>query len=249
MRFLFILDRHSREVEAVINELGVSDVEIVPVGKTERSIPVPLLERVAQTQTGIGLCVIDRSYRRSLGNLDFGLQCKTFRAEDRNLRDWLLPPPPACVVATEAPSINFQRAAGAQPRLILADAALRSADEIAAHRWLFASKAAALLARYAGGEDLGRMRDWAHLHGVSFAANGPVEHSFRLSNQHAPTKTQWHLTEGNNTTPQAAARIYFGTGTVNGVEHTLIFYVGPHPPSGTYKPTFVGATWAAPEGR
>lgn len=246
MRFLFILERHRNAVEAVVSELGVGDVEVVPVGKKERAITKELLERVAQTSTGITLCEIDRSYRKSLGELPFDQQIKSFRPDDQILREWLRPPPPADAPELILPSVSFEAACARAPRLILADGALESADEIAVHRYAFATKAADLLARHAADEDVGRMRDWGAVHGVHFAVNGQVEHSYHVPGQHKALTTEWHLSEGKKTTAEGAARIYFDTAEVAGVVHTVVLYVGPHPPSGTYKVTFNDAQWQAP---
>jgi hypothetical protein len=201
--------------------------------------------RVVQTQTDIALCEIDRSYRKSLGNLDFGIQSKVFRADDQNLRNWLLPPPPAIREVTPAPTLSFNKVCGENARLVLADRALERADEIAEHRWLFVSKAANLLARLSRGDDLGSMRDWTHLHGVPFAANGKVKYSFRLPNQRMWKTIEWHLKEGDHTTPESAARIYFCREAVGGIDHIIVFYVGPHPPSGTYDSSLSDIGWDA----
>ena len=247
MRFLFILDRHARALDAVIQELGVSDIEIIAVSKRDRTIATPLLERLIKTQTAVGLCEIDRSYRKSLGNLTFSLCRKAFRSDDAILREWLKPPPPAPTAESPAPSASFLNASSIQPRLILADGALDRADEIPEHRWLFVSKSASLLARYAGGEAMGDMRNWEHLHGVDFAATGKVIHVYKLPGQHKATKTQWHLKQGDKTSAISAARIYFDSCSGNGEMHTIVFYVGPHPPDGQYEPKFSSAQWVKRE--
>ncbi|HFE45625.1 MAG TPA: hypothetical protein ENJ18_09030 [Nannocystis exedens] len=46
--------------------------------------------------------------------------------------------------------------------------------------------------------------------------------------------TDWHLKEGDKTTRESAARIYFERVEVAGEVKVLVFYLGPHPDDRKY---------------
>ena len=238
MRFLFVLASHVNAANDVLAALNIADVEVVSVGKRERAIPETLLKRITAANDGIVLCGIDRAYRTSIGALNFDLILKKFRTNDQQLNGWLSPPPPAPPPeAFRDPLSAFRDAANRQPRFRLANNALREANNISNHRWRFASLAASILERQASGESLGQRRDWGKLHGVAFAVSGKVEFVYQLPDGSRP-KSEWHLKEGDGTTAEAAARVYFTVADIEGLSHVLVAYVGPHPKDGRHEATF-----------
>lgn len=119
--------------------------------------------------------------------------------------------------------------------------ALKHADDLVEHRWEFAALGAELLARYALGESLGPLRNWKSAHGVDFATNGQVTYKYRGSSgsETCDGRTDWHLKEGDNTTRESAARIYFARVEFSSGTRVVVFYVGPHPKDGERAVSFL----------
>lgn len=245
MRYLFVLARQKADAESLIHDLGLGDVRVIGVEKSEREVPSALLAEIVSDKTPIALCGIERSYRRSFGELDFGFLCKEFRKKDLNLAAWLVPVPPPPPEGVRSPRQSFEQAAAAQSNLVFAVGALDAADNLATHRWPFAHKAAQLLADQAMGKAVGAPKDWRELHQVHYARNGNVLYTYDLPGRQGKQKSDWHLKDGDNTTAEAAARIYFDSQEVSGTRYVLIFYVGPHPPDGTYFANFAHVQWPA----
>lgn len=179
-------------------------------------------------------CVVHRKYRKSVESLvQFTVEPKKFRFEDKQLRDWLVPPDRPILVH-KRPSEAFLDVAAQSPNLILHPDALKFADELAEHRWSFANNAAVLLGRYAQGDDVGPTQDWTARHGAAHATGGKVSFSCEVS---TPDETRRgssdrHLKAGDNTTRESAARIYFDRVGMAQDSYVIVFYVGPHPDDG-----------------
>lgn len=241
MRLLFVYQDHAGPARQLLETLGVSDVKMFIVRKDARQ---PTDEELAFLRANPALpaaaCEVNRKYRKSVSDLvDFCCEPKKFRIDDVQLRDWLVPRP-VNIRAPSAPSAAFAQAATDAPNLILHPDALLRADELAVHRWAFAERGARLLARYANAEDLGPMRDWKAAHGVDFAVNGRVifKYAAHCGKDVLRGKAEWHLKEGDNTTPEGAARIYFYRIDCNSTTQVVVFYVGPHPADGHQQISF-----------
>jgi len=128
------------------------------------------------------------------------------------------------------PSEAFLEAVASQPGFRSANEALDRADEIDERRYPFANKAARALADYAaaGARAPAGLPQFFAERGVAFATGGDVTVSYtvhRGGNKVATRTAQWHLKEGDRTTPDDAARVYFHTHD----EFVLLFRCGPHP--------------------
>jgi len=237
MRFLFVYQDYSEQAQTLLDELDVRDVTVIVCRKganAPTADEIALL--VASSNAEAAACEINRKYRRSVAPyVDFCCEPKKFRIEDQQLRAWLVPP---TAVASQwvAPRQAMTNASKQSVHLVIADGALDHADELASHRRRFVNLSADLLARYANREDLGPLREWKRRHQVDFAANGRVKFDYSVSA--AGTKrsgsTEWHLKEGDNTSRESAARIYFERADIGGAIKVVVFYVGPHPKDGTY---------------
>lgn len=237
MRFLVIYQDFSKPAQELVDRLCIDDVQVLIVRRGEREPSAEFLKVLEQHPNApTAVCQVVRSFKQSIeAALDIQYVTKKFRVDDQQLTNWLLPvdaEKDAIVAPSEALAAAVQRA----EHLVVADGALDHADELAAHRWKFANLSASLLARYADGEDLGPLRNWRQAHGVDFAANGRVRYSYLISANGADVEgsTEWHLKEGDNTTRESAARIYFERVEVGGRVKICIFYVGPHPSDGNY---------------
>lgn len=237
MRFLFVYQDCAEPARRLLDELGVRDVTLVIARKNADAPTVAELSVLKAHQGACAAaCQISRKYRKNVAQLvSFTCEPKKFRIEDQQLREWLVPIDRA-PVTYDKPSVAFRAAAHRAPFLVLHPDALKSADELARHRWAFATLGADLLARYASGESLGALRGWKAAYGVDFAANGRVCFKYRAScgTDRRESRTEWHLKEGDKTTRESAARVYFDRVDFSSGPRVLVFYVGPHPDDGEY---------------
>ncbi len=235
MRFLFVYQDYSEPARKLLDELQVRDVTLIIARKNSQG-PTDDEVRLLEMHRGAdaAACEINRKYRKSAAAyVSFCCEPKKFRFEDQQLREWLVPRD-RVVVKYGKPSTAFRDAVQRVPALVLHPDALKFADDIAEHRWQFATLGANLLARYAAGEQLGALREWKPTHGVEFAANGRVVFRFKATcaGELCDKRTEWHLKEGDNTTREGAARIYFDRVEFSSGARVVVLYVGPHPEDG-----------------
>lgn len=241
MRFLFVYQDYATQAQGLLDDLGVRDVTLIMVRKNAISpTPDELKLLTAYQGAEAAACDIHRNYRKTASAyVKFRCEPKKFRLEDRQLREWLVPTTQTAIVY-ERPSDAFRAAAARSPTLVLHPDSLGRADEVAKHRWRFATLGAELLARYARGDKLGPTRNWKAEYGVDFAGNGRVAYKYwgKYKAEAFRGRTEWHLKEGDKTTPAGAARIYFEYIELALGPCILVFYVGPHPEDGEYTAPF-----------
>lgn len=241
MRYLFVYQDFVKPVEALLVELAAADVIVVPVAKRARAVHPDVL-LAAQGDGGVCAAVqVDRAYIRTLAGLTLEQNFKRFRADDRVLRDWISPTPPV-VNTPPAPSVAFANACEGCGWLVLSDRALDRCDEITPLRWGFVQKSAALLRKLAMGVEIGDLRSSRARHAVDYAPNGRVHFKYRLPGAQFQ-QTPRHFKEGDGTTAEGAARIYFDLVDQANIRHVVVLYVGPHPADGEYEVTFRDARW------
>lgn len=241
MRFLVVYQDFSQPAQKLVEQLCPNDVRILLVRKGEREASAGFLEEFKKyPKAPTAVCQVVRTFRKSIEPLlDIQYTTNKFRPDDQQLKEWLRPN----AIEKEAPlapSKALKEAALTAKHLVFANDALNSADELADHRWKFINTSALLLARYANGENLGPLRNWKQTHGVDFAPNGQVRYIYSISMDGAKAEgcTEWHLKEGDNTTRESAARIYFARVDMSGSVRICVFYVGPHPEDGDH-PIFI----------
>lgn len=241
MRFLFVYQDYAEQARRLLDDLAVRDVTLILARKNANgptSEDVKLLE--ANKGADAAGCEINRKYRKSAAAyVTFCCEPKKFRFEDQQLREWLVPKDRGAV-AFGKPSDAFRDAASRAPSLLLHSDALEFADDIAEHRWQFATLGADLLARYALGEPLGPLREWKPTYGVDFAASGRVAYKYngRCGAEARESRSEWHLKEGDHTSRESAARIYFARVEFASGPRIVVFYVGPHPQDGDRSVSF-----------
>lgn len=234
MRFLFVYQDYAEATRTLVASLGVVDVEVIVARKSEDYPSAEEINQIGKGNPAAAICQVVRRYKNNIKSLvDIQYEAKQFRREDQQLREWLIPaqiPQVAAPKPSEAidPLIKHDQ-------VLVAEHAFDTIDEIHERRHPFVQRACALLVRYADGEALGPMRDWKSQFNVDFAPNGRV--SYRCED--ATTKkswdpSSWHLKEGDNTTPDDAARIYFNTIELDGRSLLVVSYAGPHPTDGKY---------------
>lgn len=235
MRFLVVPQDRAKESRDLLERLAVSDIQLVLVKKREDA-PSAEDERLfrAHPQAPAALVSVKRDYAKAVRKL-LSIECerKEFRAEDQLLVAWLKPTPPV-VDEPPDPRTAMTAAEATCDRLHFAKHALVAVDEIPPHRHGFIARAAQLLIRFANGEDLGPFKEWKERHWVHFAGGGKVSHQFHYMSEGKSTSflSDWHLKEGDFTSPESAARVYFGRAERDGRMDVFVAYVGPHPKDG-----------------
>jgi hypothetical protein len=244
MRFLFVYQDYAEPARRLLDELSVRDVTLI-IARKNANAPTPDEVKLLEASRGAdaAACEINRKYRKCAAvHVTFCCEPKKFRFEDQQLREWLVPKSKVAV-KNGKPSDAFRAAAAQASLLVLHPDALKFADDIVEHRWEFATLGANLLARYALGEQLGPLRDWKPTHGVDFAANGRVAFKYKgqCGTESREGRTEWHLKEGDNTTRESAARVYFVRVEFTSGARVVVFYVGPHPKDGDRSISFVAS--------
>ena len=239
MRFLFVYQDFAAPARELLQRLGVKDVTLVVARRGETAPNDAERDLIdCNPRATAALCQTHRTYKKFVeGFVDLGYIAKQFRVDDKQLEAWLLVPNVEEAKKCPAPSVGFSTHAEQCREFKLADGALDRADELDESRWPFAKKAADLLLRHVQKCDTGAMRDWKAAHGVDFAPNGKVRYEYTLSRKKIHSR-EWHLKEGDNTTQDRAARVYFDCFEQEGKPVVVIFYVGPHPPDGEYVAQF-----------
>lgn len=232
MRFLVVYKDYVRDAKNLLAELGISDVQVLACGWEKEPAGDARRQLAHNPGAEVGFVGVNKKYRKAVGKR---LGCReaanvaTVVSGRATLAAWLRPAdvaPPAWAEPDEA----FRRAADGQPRLIFAVGALDQANRISELRVPFANRAAAALARYAaaGGTASGGLKQFFAEQGVNFAVGGEIIVTYRLHRRGvAPiTKSsQWHLKEGDHTTADDAARVYFHN--AGGI--VVVLRCGPHP--------------------
>lgn len=128
------------------------------------------------------------------------------------------------------PSIAFQNAAMKESQLLLATNALNNADRIHTDRHEFTNRAADALRDYA--VQLERKGTNIVIYfkerQLQFASSGRTTLKYtvyRSGKVIKSSETKWHLKEGDATSQELAARVYFDN--IEG--YVAVLYVGPHP--------------------
>lgn len=235
MRYLFVYQDFADKTRNLVQSLGADDVVVIVVRKNEDYPSANEIQAIGGDRPAAAICQVVRKYKKNIASLvDIEYEAKSFREEDQQLKEWLLPAR-ADEEAPSAPSVAFAAAMEGCADFLIATNALARIDEIHPRRWGFVSRAAKLLRRHADKEALCPMRDWEAQHDVEFAANGRVSFRCYLPGKKQPSsESYWHLKDGDKTSADDAPRIYFNVLEVNDRERVVVTYAGPHPKDGDY---------------
>jgi len=232
VRFLIVPATQAADARDVIAALHVGDVLVVT--DTEHRLPSPLtMSRLrGASDRDICVCGLLKSYRRAVRHVFPGIEdIKVFRTECQILRAWILPTSAAAPPAILRPAAALVAGTG----YLLAEHAVVEADLLDPLRDHFVTRSLALLTRLADGEQLGPRLHWKDAHGVHCAQNGKesVEYVVVVGGKKVLSKDSvLHLTSGNHTDRDKAARIYFDVFAHEGREFVAVLYCGPHPKEG-----------------
>ncbi|HVV15997.1 MAG TPA: hypothetical protein VHH90_02240 [Polyangia bacterium] len=231
MRLLIVYTDRVREAENLLAEFGVDDALVLAVAPREHS-PSAEVSAILHNYPGAEIVFVgvEKKYRRFC---ERNFTCtivhslESIKGGASSLKAWLCPStaPPIQILL---PSVAFQAAAQNEPRLVVPPDSIVHADRISPRRHHFANKAAAALAEYAAGPSVasGLEAFFKDRH-LDFAPNGVrADYTLRRLGRSVSTgHTEWHLKEGDRTTADDAARVYFHRYNA----FVIVLRCGPHP--------------------
>lgn len=139
----------------------------------------------------------------------------------------------------------FESLAARDARILIAKGALDSCDQVADHRIdFFKSAAEAFNTLLERNGHVGRLDAFFRERGIEHAQSGGITTTLKVSKDGAvlySKSSNMHLKQGDATTPQSAARLYFHQLFIEDVCHIAILYAGPHPDSDISREFVLGA--------
>jgi hypothetical protein len=238
-RFIVVYRDETAVARRLVDELNVDGVEVVTYqGETD---PSPdFYGRFAGNPGAqvIFVGVKDKFRRRLAPECEkYGISVvnsfSSMKIAESSIRSWLAPQG-SQVRQLVMPAAAFIAAAQAERRLIIAEHALDMADGLSELRHLFANDAALALVAYARrvGTNVGDLSDFFSRHAVQHALNGQIVVDYKVRTNGGiviRNSTEQHLTKGNYTKRNNAARVYFDTIEYQGRSLVAVLYCGPHP--------------------
>lgn len=133
---------------------------------------------------------------------------------------------------TPCPSEYFRLVAEANPQIIFATGVFATCDTVADHRYDFLRSAVDALVEFAMDGAGGRIDAFFRARGLDHAQTGGITTTLEV---YAGAETihndssNMHLKQGDKTTPQGAARLYYQVFTHRELTYVVVLYAGPHP--------------------
>ncbi|MCH7227341.1 hypothetical protein [Haloferula sp. A504] len=233
MRYILADNKRSKEAGTAIAKLPVGDVRLEIVNGKEPDSGQSELLSAAE----VVYCVsVRKKYRKKLQ--DHGVSILSFETVGAAIAE-IERSEPASQDAP-LPSVSLKRfSENGLGGVLFAQDWDRFADEITKGRWRFVMEATSALIDYVKDLSVAQqgMDSYFESRNLTFANNGVVIFSYRVKDNKGAVvvegSARWHLKEGDKTTPEDAARIYFATKRVAGVLFLILLRVGPHPAKGT----------------
>lgn len=135
-------------------------------------------------------------------------------------------------VQSEAPSEFIRSLANECGVLLIADGALDNCDKVAPYRHDFIRKAVTVLTDAVTNGLHGRFDAYCSERGLLHAQTGGSIFTVSIFNDDVEVNErvcQTHLKQGDKTTKEAAARVYYTFVDINGDRYVALLYAGPHP--------------------
>ncbi|MEW9585100.1 hypothetical protein [Paraburkholderia sp. DGU8] len=130
------------------------------------------------------------------------------------------------------PSEYFLQVSDANPRILFAPDVLTTCDLVAAHRREFLRRAIDALVDFVADGSGGRIDAFFREKGLDHAQTGGISATLEVQwgakTIHKGT-TNTHLKQGDRTTPEGAARLYYQVFSHSERTYVAVLYAGPHP--------------------
>jgi len=131
------------------------------------------------------------------------------------------------------PSEYFRTASEASPQLIFSEDVFDVCDQVAKHRHAFMNKAADAFSKMVALKgQVGPADPFFAEFGLDHAQTGGIQTTLQVNKGESKIydrTSSVHLKQGDNTTPQAAARIYYHSFLHDARCYVVVLYAGPHP--------------------
>lgn len=132
----------------------------------------------------------------------------------------------------EMPSAFIRQLAHACPSFLIASSALDECDKVAPHRYDFICNSVTLLVDAVTNGFASRFHDHCAKKGLHHAQTGGSKFTVSVyfgTEKQPDVICQTHLKQGDRTTKEAAARVYYTFLDVGHVRYVALLYAGPHP--------------------
>lgn len=149
-------------------------------------------------------------------------------------RLWSEIPTPSTVAEEEdvLPSEYFRQVCDANPRVIVADQVYVTCNQVEPIRRDFLKRAINALAEFVRDGSNGPIETFFRTRQLNHAKTGPNRSTLNLTFRGrvvVSETVETHLKQGDATTPQGAARLYYHHTMVDGDRCVVVTYAGPHP--------------------
>lgn len=135
--------------------------------------------------------------------------------------------------AYELPSAYFRAISDANPRVMFHHDVFAECDLVAEHRRPFLRRAADAFADLAARDGkVGRLDEFFRTHGLDHAQTGGIRATLQVYEKAKclhDSASNAHLKQGDKTTAESAARIYYHTVSLPRGYCVIVVYAGPHP--------------------
>ncbi len=237
MRFLLVHKDRVKDARELVDGLGITDAEVLPIGSDNAPTDaVRLRLAVAPPGSSVACIGANRKFQKALAEMAtvaIGPCVSTVVGGRVALTEWLCPGGPAQAPGKPADEMNAAVQSVTAGTLVLAAGALNEANNIDAVRHAFVARSARGLAKLAASGSGGLpLADFFQAEQVQFANSGQVRvevEVFRCGALVATTTTEFHLKQGERTTPERAPRIYFCTVDIQARTYVLVLRCAPHP--------------------
>ncbi|TNF29759.1 MAG: hypothetical protein EP329_14900 [Deltaproteobacteria bacterium] len=236
MRFVVCHARYHTRLEGLLTASNFVDVKLIGDPSEEQPSGRTLGELYAERDAPIACFSLTKEYRRALKAHCFNVVLE--KPTEDELQTWLhkTAPPPALVPVVPPGRAFMVAAESSKGLMVFAEDAFARADDVTQRRQRFMTRAAQALLEYSSNPSAGRLDAYFNQRGICYASSGGVEFQYNVYHDGAPTdrpsRTCWHLKEGDRTTREDAARVYFHRNNLFGKSRVIVLYAGPHPSSG-----------------
>lgn len=131
-----------------------------------------------------------------------------------------------------APSVFFRQVCEANPRLIITEQVYQVCDLVEPSRYDFLRRAVDALAEFTRDGSEGRIDNFFRRRKLTHAQSGPNKSALELTFKGKvilDETVETHLKQGDASTPQFAARLYYHHTEVDNGLCVVVTYAGPHP--------------------
>lgn len=140
--------------------------------------------------------------------------------------------PALAVVQVILPSEYLRQVADANSQILICEDIYATCDQVAAHRYDFIKRSVDALVEFVSDGSDGRIDAFFRAKGLDHAQTGGINATVEVfcdGESIYKHTSSTHLKQGDKTTPEGAARLYYQSFVYQGKTYAVILYAGPHP--------------------